>query len=108
MIPMFRTRSSATDVASVVIGGLSGDGGALCPVKTERAKDAGSAHIDIWARPRTPACDGLQPDRGCQLLPERPLLPAVVGKGLVGLRHPVDVVLLLVRAALLVARVHQR
>src|SRR5512138_1740154 len=34
-------------------------------------------------------------------------LPAVVREGLVGLRHPVDVVLLLVRAALLVQRVHQ-
>src|SRR3954454_25114037 len=32
-------------------------------------------------------------------------LPAVVREGLVGLRHPVDVVLLLVRAALLVHRV---
>src|SRR3954468_17565878 len=32
-------------------------------------------------------------------------LPAVVREGLVGLRHPVDVVLLLVRAALLVERV---
>src|SRR3954452_17397731 len=33
-------------------------------------------------------------------------LPAVVRKGLVGLRHPVDVVLALERAALLVERVH--
>src|SRR5439155_11364668 len=32
-------------------------------------------------------------------------LPAVVGEGLVGLRHPVDVVLALERAALLVERV---
>src|SRR4051794_7462697 len=32
-------------------------------------------------------------------------LPAIVREGLVGLRHPVDVVLLLVRAALLVRRV---
>src|SRR2546421_12720538 len=32
-------------------------------------------------------------------------LPAVVREGLVGLRHPVDVVLLLVRPALLVHRV---
>src|SRR5207249_205055 len=30
--------------------------------RTEQAKDAGSAHIRrIWARPRTPACDGSQP-----------------------------------------------
>src|SRR5262245_3570084 len=56
MIPMFRTRSSATDVATVVIARL---------------------------------------------------LPAVVREGLVGLRHPVDVVLLLERPALLVQRVHQ-
>src|SRR4051794_37240955 len=34
-------------------------------------------------------------------------LPAVVREGLVGLRHAVDVVLALVRAALLGARVHQ-
>src|SRR5438270_10639456 len=34
-----------------------------------------------------------------------PRLPAVVGEGLVGLRHPVDVVLALVRSALLVERV---
>src|SRR4026208_609815 len=34
-------------------------------------------------------------------------LPAVMREGLVGLRHPVDVVLLLVRAALLVHGVHQ-
>src|SRR5688572_13016789 len=34
-------------------------------------------------------------------------LPAVVREGLVGLRHPVDVVLLLERAALGVDRVHQ-
>src|SRR5215472_10738209 len=34
-----------------------------------------------------------------------PGLPAVVRKGLVGLRHPVDVVLALERAALLVQRV---
>src|ERR1700752_4511199 len=34
-------------------------------------------------------------------------LPAVVREGLVGLRHPVDVVLLLVRATLLVQRVHE-
>src|SRR3990170_1897366 len=34
-------------------------------------------------------------------------LPAVVREGLVGLRHPVDVVLLLERAALAVDRVHQ-
>src|SRR5215211_800623 len=34
-------------------------------------------------------------------------LPAVVSEGLVGLRHPVDVVLLLERAALAVDRVHQ-
>src|SRR5262249_20101536 len=54
MIPMFRTRSSPTGVATA----------------------------DISA------------------------LPAVVGEGLVGLRHPVDVVLLLERAALLVQRVH--
>src|SRR5215211_7031254 len=33
-------------------------------------------------------------------------LPAVVREGLVGLRHPVDVVLALVGAALLVERVH--
>src|SRR3954471_12294346 len=33
-------------------------------------------------------------------------LPAVVREGLVGLRHPVDVVLALERAALLVERVH--
>src|SRR6266446_9042479 len=33
-------------------------------------------------------------------------LPAVVRKGLVGLRHPVDVVLALERAALLIERVH--
>src|SRR5436309_5160034 len=33
-------------------------------------------------------------------------LPAVVREGLVGLRHPVDVVLALERAALLVQRVH--
>src|SRR5205823_3244333 len=33
-------------------------------------------------------------------------LPAVVREGLVGLRHPVDVVLLLERAALLVERIH--
>src|SRR6187401_3273288 len=50
MIPMFRTRSSPTDVATALISRL----------------------------------------------------PAVVREGLVGLRHPVDVVLLLVRAALLV------
>src|SRR5918999_5485186 len=35
------------------------------------------------------------------------LLPAVVREGLVRLRHPVDVVLLLERAALAVDRVHQ-
>src|SRR5215472_5501623 len=58
MIPMLRTRSSATDVATVVIGGS-------------------------------------------------PELPAVVREGLVRLRHPVDVVLLLERAALLVERVHE-
>src|SRR5688572_16104360 len=34
-------------------------------------------------------------------------LPAVMREGLVGLRHPVDVVLLLERAALLVQRVEQ-
>src|SRR3954451_17377930 len=34
-------------------------------------------------------------------------LPAVVGEGLVRLRHPVDVVLALVRAALLGLRVHE-
>src|SRR5215470_3191627 len=34
-------------------------------------------------------------------------LPAVVREGLVGLRHPVDVVLLLVGAALLVQRIHE-
>src|SRR6185503_17647803 len=34
-------------------------------------------------------------------------LPAVVREGLVGLRHPVDVVLLLERATLLVDRIHQ-
>src|SRR5688572_27943432 len=34
-------------------------------------------------------------------------LPAVVREGLVGLRHPVDVVLLLERPALLVQRVHE-
>src|SRR4029079_7202761 len=34
-------------------------------------------------------------------------LPAVVREGLVGLRHPVDVVLLLERAALRADRVHQ-
>src|SRR5207344_72269 len=34
-------------------------------------------------------------------------LPAVVREGLVGLRHPVDVVLLLVGAALLVQGVHE-
>src|SRR4051812_38353983 len=33
-------------------------------------------------------------------------LPPVMGEGLVGLCHPVDVVLALVRAALLVERVH--
>src|SRR5262245_29964934 len=55
MIPMFRTRSSPTGVATA----------------------------DISA------------------------LPAVVGEGLVGLRHPVDVVLLLERAALLVQRVRE-
>src|SRR5262245_33983182 len=55
MIPMFRTRSSPTDVATALISRL----------------------------------------------------PAVVREGLVGLRHPVDVVLLLVRAALLVQRVHE-
>src|SRR5262245_15923996 len=56
MIPMFRTRSSATDVATALI-----------------------------------------------VVP----LPAVVRKGLVGLRHAVDVVLLLVRPALLRERVHE-
>src|SRR4026208_2018203 len=55
MIPMFRTRSSPTDVATALISRL----------------------------------------------------PAVVREGLVGLRHPVDVVLLLVRAALLVQRGHE-
>src|SRR5688572_22863324 len=34
-------------------------------------------------------------------------LPAVVREGLVGLRHPVDVVLLLVRPALLVQRIRE-
>src|SRR5688572_4995244 len=57
MIPMFRTRSSPTGVATA----------------------------DISAAP----------------------LPAVMREGLVGLRHPVDVVLLLVRPALLVQRVHE-
>src|SRR5437868_13068144 len=37
--------------------------------------------------------------------PSLPRLPAVVREGLVGLRHPVDVVLALERAALLVQRV---
>src|SRR5213593_509534 len=37
--------------------------------------------------------------------PSLPRLPAVVREGLVGLRHPVDVVLPLERAALLVQRV---
>src|SRR6187455_190509 len=55
MIPMFRTRSSPTDVATA----------------------------------------------------DMSRLPAVMREGLVGLRHPVDVVLLLVRAALLVHGVHQ-
>src|SRR4051812_3642332 len=58
MIPMFRTRSSATAVCSLV--------------------------LKVCFPPR---------------------LPAVVREGLVGLRHPVDVVLSLVRAALLVQRV---
>src|SRR5262249_39893541 len=57
MIPMFRTRSSPTGVATVLI--------------------------------------------------VRSGLPAVVREGLVGLRHPVDVVLLLVGAALLVERIHE-
>src|SRR3712207_8960908 len=35
------------------------------------------------------------------------VLPAVVGEGLVGLRHPVDVVLALVRAALLVLGIQE-
>src|SRR4051812_25153105 len=34
------------------------------------------------------------------------LLPAVVGEGLVGLRHPIHVVLALERVALLLERVH--
>src|SRR5688572_651600 len=55
MIPMFRTRSSPTGVATADISSL----------------------------------------------------PAVVREGLVGLRHPVDVVLLLVRTALLIERVHE-
>src|SRR5262245_37783935 len=58
MIPMFRTRSSPTGVATA-------------------------------------------------LIPRSPRLPAVVREGLVGLRHPVDVVLLLVRPALLIQRVHE-
>src|SRR5881397_1186835 len=59
MIPMFRTRSSATAVSFSLVLKAS--------------------------------------------FPSR--LPAVVGEGLVGLRHPVDVVLSLERAALLVERV---
>src|SRR6476659_2138467 len=47
------------------------------------------------------------PMRDAVVLISLSVLPAIVGEGLVGLRHPVDVVLFLVSAALLVERVHQ-
>src|SRR5581483_7999345 len=54
------------------MGDRSGESGGPWPTKTEQAKDAGSVHaLTAWTRLRTPACDGLQPARGCHDLPER-------------------------------------
>src|SRR5829696_383391 len=66
-------------------------GGAYEAAKSELSKEAGSEvcfqHASDRGRRSATLCS--------------PLLPAVVGEGLIRLRHPVDVVLALVRAALL-------
>ena len=55
--------------------GHSGKYAPAWPVKTERAKVAGRPHTQaVCGRPRTPACDSLQPARWCAYLPERPLV----------------------------------
>src|SRR5688500_5981542 len=60
------------------------------------------------ARTRPTAAFPIQRAPSPEVGPWRPpLLPAVVGEGLVGLRHAEDVVLPLVRAALMGLRVHE-
>src|SRR5271166_3843004 len=71
------------------------------PYTLERAE----GQADRGRRERSVLCTRASEDKG----PRRPSArsPAVVGEGLVGLRHAVNVVLALVRAALLGLRVHE-
>src|SRR6059058_4577629 len=109
MIPMFRTRSSATCV--FVSTAMTSDhlafGSCSRAAKRPHRKDAGSVRSRrLRARLRTRRGGALQRPRECESDGRgSPSLPAVVSEGLVRLRHPVDVVLPLERAALLVERV---
>src|SRR5947207_2442295 len=86
MIPMFRTRSRATPLlVSTAMRATTGRA-AACPRKRTRGGGAGEP-------------GGTTAEHRSLL---RPSSPSVVREGLVGLRHPVDVVLALERAALLV------
>src|SRR3989442_9933340 len=85
MIPMFRTRSRAMPLlVSTAI--VPTDRAAVCPRKRTRGGGAGEPGGST---------------AGYRSLSDAPL-PPVVREGLVGLRHPVDVVLALEGAALLV------
>src|SRR5881397_1980436 len=88
MIPMFRTRSRAMPLL-VSIAMAATDRAAVCPRKRTRGGGAGEPGGST---------------AGHRSFSDAPL-PPVVREGLVGLRHPVDVVLALERAALLVERV---
>src|SRR6266550_416379 len=88
MIPMFRTRSRAMPLL-VSIAMAATDRAAVCPRKRTRGGGAGEPGGST---------------AGHRSFSDAPL-PPVVREGLVGLRHPVDVVLALERAALVVERV---
>src|SRR5262245_24801594 len=60
-------------VANVPLNGHSGTPGASRPSENRAGQGRTErAYPQVRARPRTPACDGLQPDGGCRYLPERP------------------------------------
>src|SRR6188474_292871 len=109
MIPMLRTRSSATRVAVVLIRASSSDI-ALCLAREKQARlgRRERPYRMVWARLRTAHGAALQPRGTGWMLLEGALAstsPPVVREGLVRLRHPVHVVLALEGAALLVDRV---